>query len=87
MSRPRLFAFPLASASLCANCESISNSRTDACPQCGGRGGLIPLAKVLGQLPQHEERARVIESESVVGERYEFAPLMEIEELRRMFTR
>lgn len=38
---------PLQNAVLCVDCESVSTSRCDECPACGGRS-LLGLAGVIG---------------------------------------
>jgi hypothetical protein len=38
---------PLRSAVFCVNCETISDSRTGACPACGSPS-LISMARLLG---------------------------------------
>lgn len=39
--------FPLWDAIFCLDCEVISNSRNDECPNCDGRS-LVSLARILG---------------------------------------
>ena len=44
-------SFKLGKATLCANCDSITESRGETCPVCGGRGGMVSLARVLNPPP------------------------------------
>jgi hypothetical protein len=44
---------PLLQAVLCADCECISESRTDVCGVCGG-GSLVHLGRLLGSAMQAE---------------------------------
>jgi len=47
--------FPLWNAIFCLDCEVISNSRDDECPNCNGRS-LVGLARILsGSLFAHRE--------------------------------
>ena len=38
----------LQDAVICVECETVSDSRGDACPGCGGSGSLMSLAKLIG---------------------------------------
>jgi hypothetical protein len=38
---------PLQNAVLCVDCETVSNSRSDVCPVCGGHS-LLNMARMLG---------------------------------------
>ena len=44
---------PLQNAVLCADCECISESRSDVCGVCGGRS-LVNLGRLLGSAMQNE---------------------------------
>jgi len=44
---------PLLQAVLCADCECISESRSDVCGVCGG-GSLVHLGRLLGSAMQAE---------------------------------
>jgi hypothetical protein len=46
-SSPDIDIVPLHNAVLCVDCESLSASRHDQCPVCGGRS-LLVLARLLG---------------------------------------
>ena len=46
-SSPDIETVPLHSAVLCVDCESLSASRHDQCPVCGGHS-LLVLARLLG---------------------------------------
>lgn len=39
---------PLSVAVLCANCETISDAKHDACPKCGSKS-LINLGRILNR--------------------------------------
>lgn len=43
---------PLRDANLCVECQAISNSRGECCPNCGCAGTLISLARVLNPSPE-----------------------------------
>ena len=57
MKRPYKRGFinsvPLLQAVLCADCECISESRSDVCGVCGG-GSLVHLGRLLGSAIQAE---------------------------------
>ncbi|MFI5089155.1 MAG: hypothetical protein ACHP7P_03750 [Terriglobales bacterium] len=44
---------PLLQAVLCADCECVSESRSDVCGVCGG-GSLVHLGRLLGSAAQAE---------------------------------
>ena len=46
-------SLPLQQAVLCADCECISESRSDVCGVCGGRS-LVHLGRLLGSAIQEE---------------------------------
>ena len=49
---------PLLKAVLCADCECISESRSEVCGVCGGRS-LVNLGRLLGSAMQGETRIDV----------------------------
>lgn len=44
METKEINLIPLSRASLCVNCDVISDSKTNICPACGSKG-LLPLHK------------------------------------------
>ena len=44
---------PLREAVLCAECDVVSNSKTDTCPACASRS-LYPLIRFLDRVPSVE---------------------------------
>lgn len=55
--REPVAAVHLDRASLCVNCNYVSNASGDRCPVCAGAGGLLSLVRVLGG-GRERDRAR-----------------------------
>ena len=53
--------FPLQSAVLCVDCETLSNATGSICPCCGG-SALMSVAEALGGVLAGQETARLVES-------------------------
>jgi len=58
---------PLKNAVLCADCECISESTTDACGVCGG-GALVNLGRLLGSAQGESASAAHDSSEFIARE-------------------
>lgn len=56
-----MITIPLSDASLCVECESISDGE-QMCPSCGS-SALMPVARWIPELGPVEGRARVVEEE------------------------
>jgi hypothetical protein len=56
LKRGVINSIPLMQAVLCADCECISESRSDACAVCGG-SSLVHLGRLLGSAAQAEAEA------------------------------
>jgi len=53
--------FPLRSAVLCLDCETLSNATGNICPGCGGTG-LMSVVEALGGALAGQETAKLVES-------------------------